>query len=75
MFEDLHVGRLDLYRLNFALVTLIPKKQDCDRTPLKKQGFVSQDHIGQFSMKREYTNTTRKHTIPQYSSYKIIITY
>jgi hypothetical protein len=28
MFEDLHTGRLDLYRLNFALVTLIPKEQD-----------------------------------------------
>jgi hypothetical protein len=28
MFKDLHAGRLDLYRLNFALVTLIPKEQD-----------------------------------------------
>jgi hypothetical protein len=37
---------------------------DCDRTSVKKQGFVSQDHIGGFSTKREYTNTTRKHTIP-----------
>jgi hypothetical protein len=32
--------------------------------PLKQQGFVSQYHIREFSMKREYTNTTRKHTIP-----------
>jgi hypothetical protein len=28
MFKDLHAGRLDLYRLNFALVTLILKEQD-----------------------------------------------
>jgi hypothetical protein len=31
MFEDSYDGRLDLYRLNFSLVTLIPKEQD-DRT-------------------------------------------
>jgi hypothetical protein len=31
-----------------------------DRTPLKKHGFISQDHIGEFSTKREYTNTTHK---------------
>jgi hypothetical protein len=29
----------------------------CDRTPLKKQGFVSQDPTGGFSMKQECTNT------------------
>jgi hypothetical protein len=33
--------------------------------PLKKQGFVSQDHIRGFLSKREYTNTTHK-------AYKII---
>jgi hypothetical protein len=27
-------------------------------------GFVSQDHIGGFSMKWEYAKTTHKHTIP-----------
>jgi hypothetical protein len=32
----------------------------CDRPPLKKQGFVTQDHIGGFSMKREYANTTQR---------------
>jgi hypothetical protein len=47
----------------------------CDRTPLKQQGFVSQDYIGGFSTKWEYTNITRKHTIPWYSSYKVVITY
>jgi uncharacterized lipoprotein YehR (DUF1307 family) len=29
----------------------------CDRTPLKKQGFVSQDPTGGFSMKQECANT------------------
>jgi hypothetical protein len=29
----------------------------CDRTPIKKQGFVSQDSTGGFSMKRECANT------------------
>jgi hypothetical protein len=29
-----------------------------DRTPLEKYGFVSQHHIGGFSTKREYANTT-----------------
>jgi hypothetical protein len=28
MFEDLHKNELDLYRLNFALVTIIPKDKD-----------------------------------------------
>jgi hypothetical protein len=28
MFDDFHKGRLDLYRLNFALVTIIPKEKD-----------------------------------------------
>lgn len=27
MFDDFFVGKLDLYRLNFALLTLIPKEQ------------------------------------------------
>jgi len=26
MFDDLHRGRLDLHRLNFAMITLIPKE-------------------------------------------------
>jgi hypothetical protein len=29
----------------------------CDRNPLKKSRFVSQNPIGGFSMKRECTNT------------------
>jgi hypothetical protein len=28
MFEDFHRGKLDLYRLNFALITIIPKEKD-----------------------------------------------
>jgi hypothetical protein len=28
LFEDFHKGRLDIYRLNFALITIIPKEQD-----------------------------------------------
>jgi hypothetical protein len=28
MFEDYHRGELDLYRLNFALTTVIPKEKD-----------------------------------------------
>jgi hypothetical protein len=28
MFDDLFHGRLDLYRLNFALITIIPKEKD-----------------------------------------------
>jgi hypothetical protein len=43
--------------------------------PLKKQVFVSQDHIGRFSVKWECANTTHKHIIPWYLSYKVVITY
>jgi hypothetical protein len=28
MFEDYYKGELDLYRLNFALITVIPKEKD-----------------------------------------------
>jgi hypothetical protein len=28
MFDDLYKGELDLYRLNFALITVIPKEKD-----------------------------------------------
>jgi hypothetical protein len=28
MFDDFYKGELDLYRLNFALITIIPKEQD-----------------------------------------------
>jgi hypothetical protein len=28
MFRDLHKGELDLYRLNFALITVIPMEKD-----------------------------------------------
>jgi hypothetical protein len=28
MFDDFYKGELDLYRLNFALITVIPKEQD-----------------------------------------------
>jgi hypothetical protein len=28
MFEDFHKDKLVLYRLNFALITIIPKKKD-----------------------------------------------
>jgi hypothetical protein len=27
MFNDFHQGRLDLYRLNFSMITLIPKEE------------------------------------------------
>jgi hypothetical protein len=45
------------------------------KPPLKKQAFVSQDLIEGFSVKRECANTTHKHTIPWYLSYKVVITY
>jgi hypothetical protein len=35
---------------------------------------VWQDHIERFSMKQKYANTTHKHTISWYSSYKVVIT-
>jgi hypothetical protein len=28
MLDDFHKGKLDLYRLNFALITIIPKEKD-----------------------------------------------
>jgi hypothetical protein len=28
MFDDFHKGKLDLYRLNFTLITIIPKEKD-----------------------------------------------
>ena len=28
LFDDLHAGNLDIYRLNFAMITLIPKEED-----------------------------------------------
>jgi hypothetical protein len=27
MFDDFHKGKLDLYRINFALITIIPKEE------------------------------------------------
>jgi hypothetical protein len=56
-------------------IQLISAAPQCDRTPLKKQGFVSQNHIEGFSMKREYRNTIHKHTISWYSSYKVVIIF
>jgi uncharacterized lipoprotein YehR (DUF1307 family) len=41
----------------------------CDRTPLKKQGFVSQDPTGGFSTKRECANT---HINIQYHDIQVI---
>jgi hypothetical protein len=41
---------------------------------LWNEGFVFQDYIGGFLRKRECTNTTHKHTIPWYLSWKIVIT-
>jgi hypothetical protein len=41
----------------------------CDRTPLNKQGFVSQDPTGGFSMKRECANT---HIRIQYHDIQVI---
>jgi hypothetical protein len=38
--------------------------------PPQKWGSISQDHIRGFSMKRQYANTTHKHTIPWYLSMK-----
>lgn len=32
MFRDLQPGSLDLYRLNFAMITLIPKEADARTT-------------------------------------------
>uniref|UniRef100_A0A8R7PWG4 Uncharacterized protein n=1 Tax=Triticum urartu TaxID=4572 RepID=A0A8R7PWG4_TRIUA len=34
MFDDFHKGKLDLYRLNFAVLTLIPKEKEA--TSMKK---------------------------------------
>ena len=31
LFRDFYFGNLDLYRLNFAVLTLIPKEPDADR--------------------------------------------
>jgi hypothetical protein len=42
---------------------------ECDRTPLKKQGFVSQDPTRGFSMKRECANT---HISIQYYDIQVI---
>jgi hypothetical protein len=39
---------------------------------LRNEGFVSQDHIGRFSMKRKYTNITLKHTISYEVQVKVI---
>jgi hypothetical protein len=44
----------------------------CDRTPLKKQGFVSQDPTGGFSTKRECVNT---HLSIQYHDIQFIKSY
>ena len=34
MFDDFHKGKLDLYRLNFAVLTLVPKEKEA--TSMKK---------------------------------------
>jgi hypothetical protein len=44
------------------------------RNHLRNEGFISQDHIGGFSMKQECTNTMHKNTIPWYLSWIVVIT-
>lgn len=39
MFLDFHAGTLDIYRLNFAMLTLIPKEPDA--TVMKKFRLIS----------------------------------
>jgi hypothetical protein len=46
----LHQVTLIGLEVDFSLHVLM--SSECDRTLLKKQGFVSQDHIEGFSMKR-----------------------
>jgi hypothetical protein len=41
----------------YATLKMSGPKSVCDRTTLEMRGFVSQDHIGGFSMKRECANT------------------
>jgi hypothetical protein len=59
---------LDIKHGNFLLKFKLRNKEDnfewkllavygCDRTTSKMRGFVSQDHIGGFSTKRECANT------------------
>jgi hypothetical protein len=54
--------------INFQyLISLATQK--CDRTPMNKQGFVSQDSTGGFSMKRECAN---RHISIQYYDIQVI---
>jgi hypothetical protein len=49
--------RLMLHMIERRLLPLfLPVKDVCDRTTSKMRGFVSQDHIGGFSTKRECAN-------------------
>jgi hypothetical protein len=49
------------YHVDYNLMPPSTKKShlgdNCDRTTSKMRGFVSQDHIGGFSTKRECANT------------------
>jgi hypothetical protein len=60
---------LDKFMYEGGLDLMLLLEGQCDRTPLKKKGFISQDPIGGFSMKRECTNT---HISIQYHDIQVI---
>jgi hypothetical protein len=49
--------KVNLNMLGALVLNGVGGEVNCDRTTLKMRGFVSQDHIGGFSTKRECANT------------------
>jgi hypothetical protein len=49
--------KVNLNMLGALVLNGVGGEVHCDRTTLKMRGFVSQDHIGGFSTKRECANT------------------
>jgi hypothetical protein len=57
MNEMLHKSQASTKTTLERMQCAIAATADCDRTTSKMRGFVSQDHIGGFSTKRECANT------------------
>jgi hypothetical protein len=63
-----------IFRCFSVCLTLSCSDYQLWQNHLRNEGFISQDHIKGFSVKLECTNTTHKHTILWYLSYKLDIT-
>jgi hypothetical protein len=52
MFKDFHDGKLDIFRLNFAILTLIPKEPDASSMKKFRPSSEQLPHIIQLEASR-----------------------